>query len=260
EAMDPQQRLMLEVAYEALEHAGIATEELSGVRAAVMMGVYYGEYQTISAANPDTIDAYSATGNAHAVAVGRIASLLGLRGPAVAIDSACSSSLVTIHLACQSLRLRESDLALAGGVSLILRPETQIAMAKWGMLSPNGRCYSFDSRADGFVRGEGCGVVVLKRLTDAVRDGDRGLRELRRGTRHRHRAGRPDRIRSAGRSVWPRREPMCPGRSEIQLRPLGGRGRHRRLHQGRVVRAAGADPAQSQLRAMESGDRPVAHP
>ena len=179
EAMDPQQRLMLEVAYEALEHAGIATEDLSGVRAAVMMGVYYGEYQTISAANPDTIDAYSATGNAHAVAVGRIAYLLGLRGPAVAIDSACSSSLVTIHLACQSLRLRESDLALAGGVSLILRPETQIAMAKWGMLSPNGRCYSFDSRADGFVRGEGCGVVVLKRLTDAVRDGDRVLAVVR---------------------------------------------------------------------------------
>ncbi len=179
EAMDPQQRLMLEVAYEALEHAGIATEDLSGVRAAVLMGVYYGEYQTISAANPDTIDAYSATGNAHAVAVGRIAYLLGLRGPAVAIDSACSSSLVTIHLACQSLRLRESDLALAGGVSLILRPETQIAMAKWGMLSPNGRCYSFDSRADGFVRGEGCGVVVLKRLTDAVRDGDRVLAVVR---------------------------------------------------------------------------------
>src|SRR6201995_5780906 len=179
EAMDPQQRLMLEVAYEALEHAGIATEELSGVRAAVLMGVYYGEYQTISAANPDTIDAYSATGNAHAVAVGRIAYLLGLRGPAVAIDSACSSSLVTIHLACQSLRLRESDLALAGGVSLILRPETQIAMAKWGMLSPRGRCHSFDSRADGFVRGEGCGVVVLKRLTDAVRDGDRVLAVVR---------------------------------------------------------------------------------
>ena len=179
EAMDPQQRLMLEVAYEALEHAGIATDELSGARAAVMMGVYYGEYQTISAANPDTIDAYSATGNAHAVAVGRIAYLLGLRGPAVAIDSACSSSLVTIHLACQSLRLRESDLALAGGASLILRPETQIAMSKWGMLSPNGRCYSFDSRADGFVRGEGCGVVVLKRLTDAVRDGDRVLAVVR---------------------------------------------------------------------------------
>ena len=179
EAMDPQQRLMLEVAYEALEHAGIATDQLAGVRAAVMMGVYYAEYQTISAANPDTIDAYSATGNAHAVAVGRIAYMLGLRGPAVAVDSACSSSLVTIHLACQSLRLRESDLALAGGVSLILRPETQIAMSKWGMLSPRGKCHSFDSRADGFVRGEGCGVVVLKRLTDAVRDGDRVLAVVR---------------------------------------------------------------------------------
>jgi phthiocerol/phenolphthiocerol synthesis type-I polyketide synthase D len=179
EAMDPQQRLMLEVAYEALEHAGIAPDSLSGIRGAVMMGVYYTEYQTISAANPDTIDAYSATGNAHAVAVGRIAYLLGLRGPAVAMDSACSSSLVTIHLACQSLRLRESDLALAGGVSLILRPETQLAMSKWGMLSPRGRCYSFDSHADGFVRGEGGGVVVLKRLTDAVRDGDRVLAVVR---------------------------------------------------------------------------------
>jgi phthiocerol/phenolphthiocerol synthesis type-I polyketide synthase A len=179
EAMDPQQRLMLEVAFEALEHAGIAPEQLAGIRAAVMMGVYYTEYQTISAANPDNIDAYSATGNAHAVAVGRIAYLLGLRGPAVAIDSACSSSLVTIHLACQSLRLRESDLALAGGVSLILRPETQIAMSKWGMLSPQGRCHTFDSRADGFVRGEGAGIVVLKRLTDAVRDGDRVLAVVR---------------------------------------------------------------------------------
>ncbi|HEU0191862.1 MAG TPA: type I polyketide synthase, partial [Mycobacterium sp.] len=179
EAMDPQQRLMLEVAFEALEDAGISSERLDGVRAAVMMGVYYTEYQTISASNPDSIDAYSATGNAHAVAVGRIAYLLGLRGPAVAVDSACSSSLVTIHLACQSLRLRESDLALAGGVSLILRPETQIAMAKWGMLSPRGRCHSFDAGADGFVRGEGCGVVVLKRLTDAVRDGDRVLAVVR---------------------------------------------------------------------------------
>ncbi len=172
EAMDPQQRLMLEVAFEALEHAGVAPEKLSGIRAAVMMGVYYTEYQGISAANPDHIDAYSATGNAHAVAVGRIAYLLGLRGPAVAIDSACSSSLVTIHMACQSLRLRESDLALAGGTSLILRPETQIAMSKWGMLSPRGKCHSFDAGADGFVRGEGAGIVVLKRLTDAIRDGN----------------------------------------------------------------------------------------
>ena len=178
-AMDPQHRVMLEVAWEALEHAGIAQDQLSGIRAAVMMGIYYTEYQGISAGNPDDIDAYSATGNAHAVAVGRIAYLLGLRGPAMAVDSACSSSLVTIHLACQSLRLRESDLALAGGVSLILRPETQVAMSKWGMLSPRGRCHSFDAGADGFVRGEGAGVVVLKRLADAIRDGDRVLAVVR---------------------------------------------------------------------------------
>ncbi|MGB6512878.1 MAG: polyketide synthase, partial [Mycobacterium sp.] len=179
EAMDPQQRVLLEVAWEALEHAGIAPDCLSGTRAGVMMGVYYSEYQTASAANPDSIDAYSATGNAHSVTVGRIAYLLGLRGPAVAVDTACSSSLVSVHLACQSLRLRESDLALAGGVNLILRPETQLALSKWGMLSPRGRCHAFDAGADGFVRGEGAGVVVLKRLTDAVRDGDRVLAVVR---------------------------------------------------------------------------------
>jgi phthiocerol/phenolphthiocerol synthesis type-I polyketide synthase D len=179
EAMDPQQRVLLEVAWEALEHAGIAPDGLSGTRAAVMMGVYYSEYQVSSAASPDSIDAYSATGNAHSVTVGRIAYLLGLRGPAVAVDTACSSSLVAVHLACQSLRLRESDLALAGGVNLILRPETQLALSKWGMLSPRGRCHSFDAGADGFVRGEGAGVVVLKRLTDAVRDGDRVLAVVR---------------------------------------------------------------------------------
>ena len=179
EAMDPQQRVLLEVAWEALEHAGIAPDRLGGTRTGVMMGVYYTEYQTSSAANPDSIDAYSATGNAHSVTVGRISYLLGLRGPAVAVDTACSSSLVAVHLACQGLRLRESDLALAGGVNLILRPETQLALSKWGMLSPRGRCHAFDAGADGFVRGEGAGVVVLKRLTDAVRDGDRVLAVVR---------------------------------------------------------------------------------
>ncbi len=179
EAMDPQQRLLLEVAWEALEHAGFPPDRLSGTRAAVMMGVYYTEYQAASAADPAAIDAYCATGNAHSVAVGRIAYLLGLHGPAVAVDTACSSSLVSVHLACQSLRMRESEIALAGGVNLILRPETQLALSKWGMLSPRGRCHSFDADADGFVRGEGCGVVVLKRLTDAVRDGDRVLAVVR---------------------------------------------------------------------------------
>lgn len=179
QAMDPQQRVLLEVAWEALEHAGIAPDHLGGTRAAVMMGVYYTEYQGVSAANPESIDAYCATGNAHSITVGRIAYLLGLRGPAVAVDTACSSSLVSVHLACQSLRLRESDVALAGGINLILRPETQLALSKWGMLSPRGRCHAFDAGADGFVRGEGAGVVVLKRLTDAVRDGDPVLAVVR---------------------------------------------------------------------------------
>ncbi|OBK23303.1 polyketide synthase [Mycobacterium asiaticum] len=178
-AMDPQQRMLLEVAWEALEHAGITPDSLSGTRAGVMMGVYFNEYQSMLAANPDNVDAYTGTGNAHSITVGRISYLLGLRGPAVAVDTACSSSLVAIHLACQSLRLRETDLALAGGVSVTLRPETQIAISAWGLLSPQGRCASFDAAADGFVRGEGAGVVVLKRLTDAVRDGDRVLAVVR---------------------------------------------------------------------------------
>ncbi len=178
-AMDPQQRMLLEVAWEALEHAGIPTDSLSGTRAGVMMGVYFNEYQSMLAADPDTVDAYTGTGNAHSITVGRISYLLGLRGPAVAVDTACSSSLVAVHLACQSLRMRETDLALAGGVSVTLRPETQIAISAWGLLSPRGRCASFDAAADGFVRGEGAGVVVLKRLTDAVRDGDRVLAVVR---------------------------------------------------------------------------------
>ncbi|CKW56701.1 phenolpthiocerol synthesis type-I polyketide synthase PPSB [Mycobacterium tuberculosis] len=178
-AMDPQQRMLLEVAWEALEHAGIPPDSLGGTRTAVMMGVYFNEYQSMLAASPQNVDAYSGTGNAHSITVGRISYLLGLRGPAVAVDPACSSSLVAVHLACQSLRLRETDLALAGGVSITLRPETQIAISAWGLLSPQGRCAAFDAAADGFVRGEGAGVVVLKRLTDAVRDGDQVLAVVR---------------------------------------------------------------------------------
>jgi len=178
-AMDPQQRMLLEVAWEAFEHAGIPLDSLSGSRTSVMMGVYYNEYQSLSAQSPEMVSAYTGTGNAHSVTVGRIAYLLGLRGPAVAVDTACSSSLVAVHLACQSLRLRETDVALAGGVNVILRPETQIAISAWGLLSADGRCKTFDASADGFVRGEGCGVVVLKRLVDAVRDGDRVLAVVR---------------------------------------------------------------------------------
>ncbi|MDC9003393.1 type I polyketide synthase [Mycobacterium marinum] len=178
-SMDPQQRMLLEVTWEALEHAGIPTESLAGTRTAVMMGVYFNEYQSMLASSRENVDAYTGTGNSHSITAGRISYLLGLRGPAAAIDTACSSSLSAIHLACQSLRLRETDLALAGGVSATLRPETQIAISAWGLLSPEGRCATFDAAADGFVRGEGAGVVVLKRLTDALRDQDQILAVVR---------------------------------------------------------------------------------
>ena len=179
EAMDPQQRLLLEVAWEALEHAGIAPDSLGDTRTGVMMGLSSWDYTVVNMERDAEIDAYMGTGNMHSTAAGRISYLLGLRGPAVAVDTACSSSLVAVHLACQSLRLRESDLALAGGVQLSLSPSTSIAMSKWSALSPRGRCHAFDAAADGFVRGEGVGVVVLKRLADAVRDGDRVLAVVR---------------------------------------------------------------------------------
>ncbi len=178
-AMDPQQRMLLEVAWEALEHAGIPPDSLGGTRTGVVMGLSSWDYTLVNLERRAEIDAYVSTGNPHSTAVGRIAYLLGLRGAAVAVDTACSSSLVAVHLACQSLRLRESDLALAGGVNVILRPETQIAISAWGLLSAEGRCKTFDAGADGFVRGEGAGVVVLKRLVDAVRDGDRVLAVVR---------------------------------------------------------------------------------
>ena len=178
-AMDPQHRMLLEVAWEALEHAGIPPDSLSGTRTGVMMGLSSWDYTIVNIERRADIDAYLSTGTPHCAAVGRISYLLGLRGPAVAVDTACSSSLVAIHLACQSLRLRESDVVLAGGVQLTLSPFTAIALSKWSALSPTGRCNSFDANADGFVRGEGCGVVVLKRLADAVRDQDRVLAVVR---------------------------------------------------------------------------------
>src|SRR3984885_2765133 len=178
-AMDPQQRILLEVAWEALEHAGLPPDSLSGTRTAAMMGVSAWDYTILNLERHAEIDAYMSTGNPHSAAVGRISYLLGLRGPAVAVDTACSSSLVAIHLACQNLRLRESDVALAGGVHLSLSPFTSIALSKWSALSPTGRCKTFDALADGFVRSEGCGVVVLKRLADAVGDGDRVLAVVR---------------------------------------------------------------------------------
>ncbi|GCE51339.1 type I polyketide synthase [Thermosporothrix hazakensis] len=172
--MDPQQRLLLEVAYEACEHAGIDALGLSGSRTGVFVGVHSQsmDYFLMELSNPSQIEAYSSTGTAHNVIAGRLSYFLNLKGPSIAVDTACSSSLVALHLACQSLRTGESDLAFAGGVNLILRPEVSICFSKLHMLAPDGRCKPFDARADGFVRGEGCGVLLLKRLSDAIRDHD----------------------------------------------------------------------------------------
>ena len=178
-AMDPQQRILLEVAWEALEHAGIPSDSLGGTRTGVMMGLSAWDYTIVNLERGAEIDAYVSIGNLHSTAVGRISYLLGLQGPAVAVDTACSSSLVAVHLACQSLRLRESELALAGGVELSLSPFSAISLSKWSALSPRGRCRSFDAGADGYVRGEGAGVVVLKRLADALSDGNRVLAVVR---------------------------------------------------------------------------------
>ncbi|MEM7307341.1 MAG: SDR family NAD(P)-dependent oxidoreductase [Planctomycetota bacterium] len=172
--MDPQQRLLLEVSWHALEHAAIAPESLYGGSAGVFFGISSGDYSSVLRRTtlPEEIDGYVATGNSFSVAAGRVSYVLGLTGPSFAVDTACSSSLVSIHLALQSLRLRECDVALAGGVNLLLEPESTVNFAKARMLAPDGRIKAYDARADGFVRGEGCGVVVLKRLSDAIADGD----------------------------------------------------------------------------------------
>jgi len=180
QTMDPQQRLLLEVTWQALELAGMAPERLAGSSTGVFVGVCNSDYfQRVLGRGVDTIDAYLASGNAHSVAAGRIAYTLGLQGPAVAIDTACSSSLVALHAACQSLRTGETSMAICGGVNLMCSPETTITLSKSHMLAPDGRCKTFDSRADGFARGEGCGVLLLKRLSDAVSAGDRILAVVR---------------------------------------------------------------------------------
>ncbi|MCC6191127.1 MAG: amino acid adenylation domain-containing protein [Anaerolineales bacterium] len=170
--MDPQQRLLLEVAWEALEAAHLPPERLAGSAAGVFVGISSYDYSRLQFDDPDRIDAYAGTGNAHSIAANRLSYLLDLRGPSLAIDTACSSSLVAVHMACQSLRSGESQLAIAAGVNLILAPELTITFAQARMLAPDGRCKTFDAAADGYARGEGCGVVILKRLADARRDGD----------------------------------------------------------------------------------------
>jgi acyl transferase domain-containing protein/NADPH:quinone reductase-like Zn-dependent oxidoreductase/acyl carrier protein len=173
-SMDPQQRLLLDLAAEALEHGGIPVHGLAGSRTGVFVGIATHDYgvRHVFARGPAEIDAWAGTGNALSAAAGRLSYVFGLEGPAMSIDTACSSSLVAVHLAVRSLRSGESDLALAGGVNLCLAPETTVFFCKLGAMAKDGRCKTFDASADGYVRGEGCAVVVLKRLSDALRDGD----------------------------------------------------------------------------------------
>ncbi|MBG1266946.1 type I polyketide synthase, partial [Nostoc sp. WHI] len=180
-SLDPQQRLLLEVSWEALEHANQVPEQLFKSSTGVFVGISTSDYTKVlwQAGDATHIDAYFGTGNSLSVAAGRLSYILGLTGPSLCVDTACSSSLVAVHLACQSLRLRECNLALAAGVNLILSPESNINFSKAKMMAADGRCKTFDAKADGYVRGEGCGVVVLKRLSDAVADGDRILALIR---------------------------------------------------------------------------------
>ncbi|NEP11408.1 MAG: acyltransferase domain-containing protein, partial [Symploca sp. SIO2C1] len=193
-SLDPQQRLLLEVTWEALEHAGIVPAQLRNSKTGVYVGICTDDYTSNQIAttitnmltqssrngeNPASVDGYTGTGNSRSMAVGRISHLLGLQGPNIQLDTACSSSLVGVHLACQSLRLKESNLALVGGVNLILSPGNTVARCKIRALAPDGRCKTFDASADGYGQGEGCGVVVLKRLSDAITDQDSILALIR---------------------------------------------------------------------------------
>jgi phthiocerol/phenolphthiocerol synthesis type-I polyketide synthase D len=177
--MDPQQRLLLEVSWEALESSGIVPEKLMESKTGVYVGSMTQDYTHFFNDQPNVVDIHTATGVADAVLAGRIAYLLGLQGPAMQVDTACSSSLTAVHLACQSLRLGECDTALAGGVNLILTPLANIAECRASMLAQDGCCKTFDASADGYGRGEGCGVVVLKKLSDAIADGDPILAQIK---------------------------------------------------------------------------------
>src|SRR5882757_7925893 len=181
--MDPQHRLLLETAWRAVEHSGTAPTALADTNTGVFIGLSTHDFlgMAFGELTSPEIEAYLGIGTSNAAAAGRISHRLGLQGPAVAVDTACSSSLVAIHQACQALRLGECDLALAGGANVLLTPATMITFSSAHMLAPDGRCKTFDAAADGYVRGEGCGVIVIKRFEDAIRDGDR-IRAVIRGS------------------------------------------------------------------------------
>ncbi|PTL76611.1 type I polyketide synthase [Vitiosangium sp. GDMCC 1.1324] len=178
--LDPQQRMVLEVTWEALERAGLSPELLSGTRTGVFLGINTNDYEQYGLfTDPKKLDIYTASGNGHCFPPGRLSYSLGLQGPSMAVDTACSSSLVAVHLACQSLRNGESSVAIAGGVNAMVLPWLTYIFARSQALSPDGRCKTFDAQANGYVRGEGCGMIILKRLSDARAAGDRVLAVIR---------------------------------------------------------------------------------
>ncbi|MGV0794582.1 type I polyketide synthase [Mycolicibacterium sp. XJ1819] len=181
ELMDPQQRLALEVSWEALEHAGVSPRSLAGSDTAVLMGVNSDDYGKLIMEDLPGIEAWTGIGTSLCGIANRVSHLLDLRGPSVALDAACAASLVAVHQACQMLRGGETSLALAGGVSALIGPGLTRVLDEAGATAPDGRCKTFDAAADGYGRGEGAGVVVLKRLPDALRDGDRVLAVVRGG-------------------------------------------------------------------------------
>ena len=172
ENMDPQQRLLLELSYEALDDAGQIKANLAGTKTGVFIGISINEYSQLQFGDPSMITSHSGTGSALSIAANRISYFFDFHGPSMAIDTACSSSLAAVHLACRSLRSGECGMALAGGVNMILSPAHSIAFTKAGVLAPDGRCKAFDARANGYVRGEGGGVIVLKPLSSALADRD----------------------------------------------------------------------------------------
>ena len=171
--MDPQQRLLLETAWEALEDAGQDLKRIDRQTASVFVGQWISDFESRLFADPEAIDFQMTTGSGRYAASGRLSYFLGFRGPSLTIDTACSSSLVAIHLAIRSIRTGESRLALAGGVNVILQPHISIAYSQSRMMAADGRCKFGDAHADGYVRSEGVGIVVLKPLRDAIDDGDR---------------------------------------------------------------------------------------
>lgn len=181
EHMDPQQRLFLEVGWAALEDAGAPVDRLRDTRTGVFAGVTGADYTLLLNKHlpPSKLDGYVLSGGASTFMAGRLSYWLGLQGPSLSLDTACSSSLVSVHLACQSLRSGDCDTALAGGVNLLLEPDGFLMLSQAGMLAPDGWCKTFDKSADGYARGEGCGVVVLKRLSEAQRNDDRILAIIR---------------------------------------------------------------------------------